>query len=159
MLDDAAARPAPSGGPGTCPWCSAPLPSADAAVCPGCGARLIGDEGVEIPGVTAVDRDLLASAAAPRRVRRSIGALLVGEDDEIPVPSEAEMPALAPPDGEVRREMLRLELEARLTALQSKVKAIEAEAAPAAAPEPPAAPPAEPPAAASPPAAPPPSEP
>jgi hypothetical protein len=129
MAEDAelTATAATSQGP-ACPWCSAPLPGAEAAACPSCGARLIEDEaGVEIPGVTAVDPGLVAAASAPRKVRRTFGALLVGDDDEIPPPSEAEMPALAPPDVEVRREMLRLELEARLAELRAEVQAMEAE--------------------------------
>jgi hypothetical protein len=83
---------------------------------------------VEIPGVTAVDSSHRASATSPRRVQRTFGSLFVGNDDEIPPPSEAELPALAPPDPDVRREMLRLELDARLAALQAEVTAMEAEA-------------------------------
>jgi len=136
MVDDAgstvstepAAPPAEPAAPApACPWCSAPLPSADATACPRCEARLVEDEGIDIPGVTAVDPGLLAAAAAPRKVKRTFGSLLVGDDNEIPPPSEAEMPALAPPDLEVRREMLRLELEARLTGLRAEVQAMEAE--------------------------------
>jgi hypothetical protein len=96
-------------------------------VCPACQAHLIEEQGVEIPGVTTVYPGLLASAAAPRKVKRTFGSLLVGEDNEIPPPTEAELPALAPPDADVRREMLRLELDARLASLQAEVKAIEAE--------------------------------
>jgi hypothetical protein len=59
-------------------------------------------------------------------VKRTFGALLVREDEGIPPPTEAEMPALAPPDEAVRREMLRLELDARLRALQSEIAADEA---------------------------------
>jgi len=120
-----------------CPWCSGPLPSIDAAACPSCGARLVGDEGADIPGVTTVDPGLRAVAAAPRKVKRTFGSLLVGDDNEVPPPSEAEMPALAPPDLEVRREMLRLELEARLRELRAEVQAIEAEDRAEAAPPPP----------------------
>ena len=110
-----------------CPWCSTPLPEAEVAVCPSCEARLVGSDDVEIPGLTAVDPALLAVAATPRKVKRTFGSLLVGNDDEIPPPSEAEMPALAPPDVEVRREMLRLELEARLTELRAEALALEAD--------------------------------
>lgn len=111
-----------------CPWCSAALPVADVAVCPSCEAHLVEDADVALPGVTAVDPALLAAAAAPHKVTRTFGALLVrSDDDEIPPPTEAEMPALARPDLEVRREMLRLELEARLTALRAEAAAMEAE--------------------------------
>lgn len=112
-----------------CPWCSAALPATDADVCPSCDARLVAATDVEIPGVTAVDPAMLAAAAAPRKIKRTFGSLLVGNDDEIPPPSEAEMPALAPPDLEVRREMLRLELEARLASLKAEVASRNAEGA------------------------------
>lgn len=123
------AAPAVLGAPAApaCPWCSEPLPSIDAADCPSCGARLVGDESVDIPGVTTIDPGLRGAAAAPRKVKRTFGSLLVGDDNEVPPPSEAEMPALAPPDLEVRREMLRLELEARLRGLRAEVQAIESE--------------------------------
>jgi hypothetical protein len=112
-----------------CPWCSAPLPAAEVAVCPSCEARLVGAADIEIPGVTAVDPALLAVAAAPRKVKRTFGSLLVGNDDEIPPPSEAEMPALARPDADVRREILRLEMEARLLSLRAEVASRSAEGA------------------------------
>jgi len=127
-----------------CPWCSATLPAADAAVCPSCDARLVDTADVEIPGLTAVDPALLAAAAAPRKIKRTFGSLLVGNDDEIPPPSEAEMPALARPDADVRREILRLEMEARLVSLRAEVAARNAESgaalangSPLAPPEPP----------------------
>lgn len=110
-----------------CPWCSATLPAADAAFCPSCDARLVDSSNADIPGVTAVDPVLLAVAGAPRKVKRTLGSLLVGKDDEIPVPSEAEMPALARPDADVRREILRLELEARLASLEAEVASWNAE--------------------------------
>ena len=112
-----------------CPWCSAALPAPDVADCPSCQARLVEPLDVEIPGVTAVDPALLAAAAAPRKVKRTFGSLLVGDDNEIPPPSEAEMPALAPPDAEVRREILRLEMDARLVALKAEVASWDADGA------------------------------
>ncbi len=129
MVDEAPRQSSPEATPAStvCPWCSAPLPAPDAATCPSCGAHLVDEHGVEIPGVTAVAPAMLASAAAPHKVKRTFGSLFVGDDDEIPPPSEAELPALAPPDVEVRREMLRLELDARLASLRAEVKAIEAE--------------------------------
>ena len=122
-----------------CPWCSAALPAVDAAACPACEARLIEPADIVIPGVTAVDPVLLAAAAAPRKVKRTFGSLLVGDDNEIPPPSEAEMPALARPDADVRREILRLEMEAQLVALRAEVAARTADGAVAAGrpPEPP----------------------
>jgi hypothetical protein len=139
MADDTRSTTnAGEGSPGpACPWCSSPLPAPDAPVCPRCGARLVEEADVDIPGVTAVDPGLLAVAAAPRKVKRSFGSLLAGDDNEIPPPSEAEMPALAPPDLDVRREMLRLELEARLTDLRAEAQALAAEEQDHAAPPPP----------------------
>ena len=112
-----------------CPWCSAALPAADAAVCPSCDARLVDASSDDIPGVTAVDPALLAAAAAPHKVKRTFGSLFVGNDDEIPPPSEAEMPALARPDADVRREILRLEMDARLASLKAEVASRNAEGA------------------------------
>jgi hypothetical protein len=112
-----------------CPWCSAALPAADATDCPSCQARLIEPLDVVIPGVTAVDPALLAAAAAPRKVKRSFGSLLVGDDNEIPPPSEAEMPALARPDADVRREILRLEMDAKLIALRAEAASRNADGA------------------------------
>ncbi|MFH0751298.1 MAG: hypothetical protein V2B17_05640 [Chloroflexota bacterium] len=110
-----------------CPWCSATLPVADAAACPSCEARLVDTSDVDIPGLTTVDPAMLAAAAAPRKIRRTFGSLLVRNDDEIPPPSEAEMPALARPDADVRREILRLEMEARLASLTAEVASRDAE--------------------------------
>ncbi len=141
MIDDSispASAPEPEPDPGggrRCPWCSAVLPPSAADECPSCHAHLVEAEGVEIPGVTAVDPSFTATNAAPRRVR-ALGSLLGSSDDDVALPSPDELPALAPPDFDVRREMLRLELEARLTSLQAEVQSIEAEDGPsAAAPE------------------------
>lgn len=124
-----------------CPWCSATLPAADAAVCPSCNAHLVDASDDEIPGLTAVNPALLAAAAAPRKIKRTFGSLLVGNDDEIPPPSEAEMPALARPDADVLREIIRLEMEARLASLKAEVAARDAEAAAEVAHEAPSEPP------------------
>jgi len=118
----------PSAVPGArCPWCSAPIASPDDVTCGACGATLQGDTAIEIPGVTAIDGQHASRAAAPRKVRRTFGALFVGDDDEIPPPSEAELPALAMPTAEVRREMLRLQLDAELADLTARAAALEAE--------------------------------
>jgi hypothetical protein len=127
MADDAGSRTIPETTEDAvvCPWCSAQLPAADATVCPTCEAHLVGSDGVDILGVTTVDPFITASSSAPRRVR-VLGSLFAGDNDDM-VPSPEELPALAPPDVEVRREMLRLEMDARLAALQSEVKAMEVE--------------------------------
>lgn len=141
----------PPAAPGArCPWCSAPIASPDDVTCGACGATVKGDAALEIPGVTAIDGQHASRAAAPRKVRRTFGALFVGGDDETLPPAEAELPALAPPDAVVRREMLRLQMEAELAKLTARAAALAAErgillptapaAVPAAAPEPGAAP-------------------
>jgi hypothetical protein len=137
----------PSAAPGVhCPWCSAPIASPEDVTCCACGATLQGDAAIEIPGVTAIDGQHASRAATPRKVRRTFGALFVGGDDEIPPPSQAELPALAMPDAEVRREMLRLQLDAELADLTARAAALAAErgipmpASPAAPPESGAAP-------------------
>jgi hypothetical protein len=137
----------PPAAPGArCPWCSAPVASPDEVTCGACGATLHGDAAVEIPGVTAIDIRHAARAMAPRKVRRTFGAIFVGGEDEIPPPSEAELPALAMPDPDVRREMLRLQLDAELADLTARAAALAAErgipmpVSPGAAPEPGTAP-------------------
>lgn len=114
----------------SCPWCSEPLPVPGAAECPSCGAHLLGGEDVEVPGVTAIDPALARIAATPMKVKRTFGSLLVGDENEIPPPTEAEMPALARPDADVLREMLRIEMEARLAELQADARMLAAEGRP-----------------------------
>jgi hypothetical protein len=104
-----------------CPWCSTPLPAADAETCPNCGAQLIPDTDAQVPGVTAIDAEAIVRAArnpAPQRRSRLL-AWISGEYD-----GEAEAPpppgSVAPPDNAVRREMLRLELEAEVRNLQAE---------------------------------------
>jgi hypothetical protein len=137
----------PPAAPGArCPWCSALLADPDDVACDACGATVKGDAALEIPGVTALDAQHAAQAVTPRKVRRTFGALFTGGDDEILPPAEAELPALAPPDAEVRREILRLQMDAELVKLTARAAALAAEkgipfpAVPPGAPEPGAAP-------------------
>jgi hypothetical protein len=127
MVDDAGlgASPGDERPSAVCPWCSAVLPDAAAAVCPTCQARLVEPESVEIPGVTTFDATRRPQGG--RKARLPFGALLGGDDEDLAPPSEADLKALARPDLEVRREMLRLELDARLASLQAEVTAIETE--------------------------------
>ncbi len=118
----------PPAAPGLrCPWCSTPVESLEDVTCVACGAALHGDSTVEIPGVTAIDSAHASRAVAPRKTRRTFGSLFVGGDDGIPPPTEAELPALAMPDPEVRREMLRLQLDAELADLTARAAALAAE--------------------------------
>jgi hypothetical protein len=104
------ASSAPSGP--RCPWCSAPLPSVDLATCPACAAQLNTAAEAEVPGVTTIDVAALAWKAGgpPRRGR--ILAWISGENDDQPDSSGASASAVEPPSLAVRREILRLELEA-----------------------------------------------
>lgn len=110
----------------TCPWCSASI-EAGAATCPKCGAALVEreaprpvDEAPAIPGVTAVDPALIArehrwvDEAGQSPKRRTFFSLLSGVDvPELPAHlSEEQREAILPPSNAVRREMIRLELEA-----------------------------------------------
>ena len=85
---------------------------------------------VEVPGVTAVDaaatRGPATKPTPPARSR--IMSWISGDypdDGTGPVDSQA----LAPPDPEVQREMLRLELEAEVANLQAENDALLSEAA------------------------------
>jgi hypothetical protein len=94
-----------------CPWCSAPLASTDLATCPSCGAQLNAPAEADVPGVTSIDVAALAwKAGAPRRSK--ILSWISGESDDPPDSSGASASAVEPPSLAVRREMLRLELEA-----------------------------------------------
>ncbi len=128
MADEPSTTPAPDHAqPARCPWCSADLVDAAAATCVACGAILHAAEARSIPGVTEVDALAIArrplSAQAP-----SFGSLLMGGvDTERPSPDQ--LPAIAPPGDAVRREMLRLEIDAERSKLEAEVGALEAEAA------------------------------
>ncbi len=113
-----------------CMWCSAQLPSDSEVTCPSCGATLIGEGDSQVPGVTAIDAEAIVrgARAAKSRPRSRLMSWISGEYDE-----DADKPAppgsLAPPPPEVRREMLRLELEAEVANLQAEAGAMAAEAA------------------------------
>jgi hypothetical protein len=118
MTGDADAMP-------RCMWCSAPLATGTEVTCPTCGAKLVG-EGDDVPGVTAIDPAAIVSGSrAPKPQKRSrwmswISGDYVEEDKPAPPGS------LAPPPAAVRREMLRLELEAHVANLQGEASAIAA---------------------------------
>jgi hypothetical protein len=127
MLDDAtmgASAPLPR-----CMWCSAELPSATEATCPSCGATLIGEGDNQVPGVTAIDAEaIIRSSRAPKQKQRGRWmSWISGEYNEEEKP--AAPGSLSPPPPDVRREMLRLELEARVANLQAEAGAMAAEAA------------------------------
>src|SRR5512143_714983 len=112
---------------GVCPWCSAAL-TPDATVCPSCGANLVAEGDPSVPGVTAIDAAALVRSKATPQSRNRLLSWISGEY-QTDVPSKAEAQAIAPPDDDVRREILRLELEAHVASLQAEADAIRSEAA------------------------------
>ena len=114
-----------------CPWCSHVLPSTDLEICPSCKATLTstGTGETALPGVTAIDHEaLLRTSREPRPQRSRILSWLSGEYvEETSTPAEPQ--AIAPPDLEVRREILRLELEAEIADKQAEADSILADAA------------------------------
>jgi len=127
MLDDAASAAADL--QPRCMWCSAALPSDYETVCPSCGATLVGETDSAVPGVTAIDADAIVRAgrATKPRQRSRIMSWFSGdyEVEDAPAPPGS----LSPPPLDVRREMLRLELEAQVANLQAEAGAIAAEEA------------------------------
>ena len=126
MVDDTRATdPAAS----VCPWCSATY-TGEPETCPSCGAALTVDPTTDpaLPGLTAIDAAAIVRAKTP--VARPRSRLLSWISGEYPdeTPSAADAGALAPPDPEVRREMLRLALEAEVANLQAEADALIAEA-------------------------------
>ena len=121
-----ASSPADHPAPPVCPWCSTPV-GPDAVTCPSCGAALTGDEEPHVPGVTAIDQKSAATIRRPTKSPSRLMAWIAG-DTQDDIPSEAEALAIAPPDLEVRRAILRLELEAEVAHLQAETDAILAEA-------------------------------
>lgn len=127
MVDDMSA---PAEGTGSiCPWCSATY-TGEPDTCPSCGAALAVDPATDpaLPGLTAIDTAAIVRAKSPvTRPRSRLLSWLSGEypDDGL---SPGEAGALAPPDADVRREMLRLALEAEVANLQAEADALIAEA-------------------------------
>lgn len=124
-----------------CPWCSATY-TGEPETCPSCGAVLAVDPATDptLPGLTAIDTAAIVRAKTPTsRPRNRILSWISGEyPDEVGAP--ADPAALAPPELAVRREILRLELEAEVANLQAEADALMAEAtvdgrAPEASPE------------------------
>jgi hypothetical protein len=100
-----------------CPWCSAVLASIDLATCPSCGAQLNAAAEADVPGVTSIDVAALAWKAGTPPRRNKILSWISGEANEPVDSSGASASAIEPPSLAVRREMLRLELEAEGIAL------------------------------------------
>jgi hypothetical protein len=108
-----------------CQWCNGPLDSDDLEVCPHCGSRLKPADGdLVVPGVTTLSSDAaraleLAEIQRNREAAKSGQAMyttpsLASTAAIVPAPDEATVEAAnRPPDEEVRRLMLQMELEAR----------------------------------------------
>ena len=129
MVDsmDPADRPADI----VCPWCSAAV-TAQTAVCPSCNAILISDEDRDLPGVTSVDATIARPEKRPQTRGRFL-SWLSGEYPEEAAPAtepdaEAVAQALAPPDEDVQREIIRLELEAQISNLQAEADSMMSDA-------------------------------
>ncbi len=105
-----------------CPWCSASY-TGSPENCPSCGATLSGDVVPDgsLPGLTAIDAAAIVRAkqSIPRPRSRILSWISGEYPDEEGSPAEAG--ALAPPDPEVRREILRLELEAEVARAEGKL--------------------------------------
>jgi hypothetical protein len=122
--------PVPEGAEASiCPWCSATY-TGEPEHCPSCGAVLAADPTADpsLPGLTAIDTAAIVRAKTPTpRSRNRILSWISGEyPDEVATAADAG--ALAPPDLAVRREILRLELEAEVANLQAEADALIAEA-------------------------------
>jgi hypothetical protein len=94
-----------------CPWCSTDIP-VGASACPKCGALVEGAVAVDLPGLTTVDPDARLLLPDEGLIPDAIdpAAMLDAGHDGTP----ASDPAFDPPTDEVRREMLKMELEAQI---------------------------------------------
>ena len=129
MLDDATTGTGESMPSPRCNWCSAPLPSDHEETCPSCGATLLGDGDTSVPGLTAIDAEaiLRSARAAKAKPRSRLLGWISGEYDEDASGPTAAPGSLAPPPADVRREMLRLELQAQVANAQAEVESMAAD--------------------------------
>ena len=113
-----------------CPWCSALLEDAGADTCPSCRATLAAAPGTDadIKGVTTLDTEAILRARSDI-VRPKGNRLISFITGEVPAEkADASSPeSLAPPDNAVRREMLRLQLEAERADLQAETVALKSD--------------------------------
>jgi hypothetical protein len=108
-----------------CPWCSAPV-TPETTVCSSCRAILISGEERDLPGVTAVDQAIVRGEKKAVSRSRLLSWISGEYVDDTPTVSDSQ--ALAPPDPDVQREILRLELEAEVANLQAEADAMYSEA-------------------------------
>lgn len=121
----------PTSGPvTTCQWCSARLPAPDVERCPSCGAALTSATGTEpeLPGVTALDpQAIIGTRSGSSRPRNRFLSFLTGDmppDPGGPLDSSS----VAPPSDAVRREMLRLQIDAERADLEAEAIALKSDA-------------------------------
>ncbi len=113
----------------TCQWCSAELPAPDVERCPSCGATLTSATGTEpeLPGLTALDPHAITGARSGARPRSRILSFLTGD-----MPPDSGGPldpsSVAPPSDAVRREMLRLQIDAERADLEAEAIALKSDA-------------------------------
>jgi hypothetical protein len=108
-----------------CPWCSAAVVPGS-PTCASCGAILESDEDKDVPGLTAVDLGALRPETKPASRNRLLSWISGEYPEEAPSANEAQ--ALAPPDPEVQREIIRLELEAEVANLEAERDSLLSEA-------------------------------
>ncbi len=109
-----------------CPWCSAELPPGTAGTCPACGATLTSAEGPEpdIRGVTTLDPEaILRARSESSRPRSRLLSFITGDASNSGL-DPATAASVAPPADAVRREMLRLQIEAERASLEAESVAL-----------------------------------
>jgi hypothetical protein len=126
---------AEGGSPARCPWCSAELPAVLPATapttCPSCGAALTSATTTEpdIRGVTTLDHEaILRARSEMSRPRGRLLSFITGDTTTTAPLKPEELASLAPPEDAVRREMMRLELEAQRAELEAESVALRTEA-------------------------------
>ena len=111
-----------------CPWCSAELPDPAAKTCPSCHANLAGEGETQVPGLTALDLERLAFRRSTTPKKSRLLSWISGDSDyedatdPVAAPGSLDLPPL-----EVRREMLRLEMDALIADLTAEAGALAAD--------------------------------
>jgi hypothetical protein len=126
---------AEGGSPARCPWCSAELPvvlsTTAPTTCPSCGAALTSATTTEpdIRGVTTLDHEaILRARSEMSRPRGRLLSFITGDTTTTAPLKPEELASLAPPEDAVRREMMRLELEAQRAELEAESVALRTDA-------------------------------
>ena len=111
-----------------CPWCSADVPDPAPEHCPSCGAALVAAPGTDkdIRGITTLDPEAIARARGDAARPRSLMSFITGEIP-VEVDPHTNPESLAPPDTAVRREMLRLQLEAERADQEAETVALKSD--------------------------------